>query len=289
MVVYVKLLLTAVFWGGTFIAARVVTQNVGPFSASFLRFAIASLFLVFITKKLEGGLPRLKKHQIIPVILLGMTGVFAYNVFFFLGLKTVTAGRASVIIAMNPIFIALFAHLLFKEQLSRINVTGILLCVTGAIVVISEGNPLAVMQGGLGRGELYILGCVVSWVLYSLIGKHTMKEISPLAAVTYSCLIGGAMLFAPACMEGLFTDVAGYRTVDWLGITYLGFFGSVLGFTWFYEGIQKIGASRAAVFINFVPVSAVILAFFLLRETLGISLVTGGAMVIGGAYLTNRK
>ena len=289
MVVYVKLLLTAVFWGGTFIAARVVTQNVGPFSASFLRFAIASLFLVFITKKLEGGLPRLKKHQIIPVILLGMTGVFAYNVFFFLGLKTVTAGRASVIIAMNPIFIALFAHLLFKEQLSRINVTGILLCVTGAIVVISEGNPLAVMQGGLGRGELYILGCVVSWVLYSLTGKHTMKEISPLAAVTYSCLIGGAMLFAPACMEGLFTDVAGYRTVDWLGITYLGFFGSVLGFTWFYEGIQKIGASRAAVFINFVPVSAVILAFFLLRETLGISLVTGGAMVIGGAYLTNRK
>jgi len=289
MVVYVKLLLTAVFWGGTFIAARVVTQNVGPFSASFLRFAIASLFLVFITKNLEGGLPRLKKHQIIPVILLGMTGVFAYNVFFFLGLKTVTAGRASVIIAMNPIFIALFAHLLFKEQLSRINVTGILLCVTGAIVVISEGNPLAVMQGGLGRGELYILGCVVSWVLYSLTGKHTMKEISPLAAVTYSCLIGGAMLFAPACMEGLFTDVAGYRTVDWLGITYLGFFGSVLGFTWFYEGIQKIGASRAAVFINFVPVSAVILAFFLLRETLGISLVTGGAMVIGGAYLTNRK
>jgi len=67
-----------------------------------------------------------------------------------------------------------------------------------------------------------------------------MKEISPLAAVTYSCLIGGAMLFAPACMEGLFTDVAGYRTVDWLGITYLGFFGSVLGFTWFYEGIDKL-------------------------------------------------
>jgi len=289
MIVYVKLLLTAVFWGGTFIAARVVTQNVGPFSASFLRFAIASLCLVFIIRKLEGGLPRLKGSQIIPVILLGMTGVFAYNVFFFLGLKTVTAGRASVIIAMNPIFIALFAHLLFKERLSRINVTGILLCVLGAIVVISKGNPLALLQGDLGAGELYIFGCVASWVLYSLIGKSAMKEISPMAAVTYSCLIGGVLLFVPAWMEGLLSDVTGYRTVDWLGITYLGFFGSVLGFTWFYEGIQKIGASRAAVFINFVPVSAVILAFLLLREPLDISLITGGAMVIGGAYLTNRK
>ncbi len=289
MIVYVKLLLTAVFWGGTFIAARVVTQNVGPFSASFMRFAIASLCLVVIIRKLEGGLPRLKRDQIIPVILLGMTGVFAYNVFFFLGLKTVTAGRAAVIIAMNPIFIALFAHLLFKEHLGRINVTGILLCVAGAIVVISEGSPLSVLQGDLGTGELYILGCVASWVLYSLIGKITMEKISPMAAVTYSCLIGGALLFVPAWIEGLFSDVAGYRTVDWLGVAYLGFFGSVLGFTWFYEGIQKIGASRAAVFINFVPISAVILAFFLLREPLDISLVTGGAMVIGGAYLTNRK
>jgi len=289
MIVYVKLLLTAVFWGGTFIAARVVAQNAGPFSASFLRFVIASLFLVFIIMKLEGGLPRLKRDQIIPIILLGMTGVFAYNVFFFLGLKTVTAGRASVIIAMNPIFIALFAHLLFKERLSGINVTGILLCVTGAIVVISKGSPLALLRGGLGAGELYVLGCVASWVLYSLIGKSAMKDISPMAAVTYSCLIGGALLFAPAWIEGLFADVAGYRMVDWLGIAYLGFFGSVLGFTWFYEGIQKIGASRASVFINFVPVSAVLLAFLLLREPLDISLITGGTMVIGGAYLTNRK
>ena len=218
-----------------------------------------------------------------------MTGVFAYNVLFFLGLQTVMASRASVIIAINPIFIALFASLFFKERLRGINVTGILLCVTGAIVVISHGVPQILLHGNVGRGELYILGCVGSWVLYSLIGKHTMQKISPLAAVTYSCLIGGALLFAPACLEGLFQDAAGYRWADWVGIAYLGFFGSVLGFTWYYEGIQAIGASRAAVFINFVPVSAIILAFFLLREALDISLIMGGSMVISGAYLTNRR
>ncbi|MBN2398137.1 MAG: DMT family transporter [Deltaproteobacteria bacterium] len=289
MIVYTKLLLTAVFWGGTFIAARIAAQNVDPFSGSFLRFVVASICLVVITIRIEGGLPRLKRHQTIPIILLGMTGVFAYNVFFFLGLKTVTAGRASVIIAMNPIFIALFAHIFFREGLNRLKVTGILLCVTGAIIVISQGAPLGLLRGEMGKGDLYILGCVASWVLYSLIGKITMQEISPLAAVTYSCLIGGALLFAPACMEGLFKDAAGYRMIDWIGIAYLGFFGSVLGFTWYYEGIRTIGASRAAVFINFVPVSAVILAFFLLRETLDISLIIGGAMVISGAYLTNRQ
>ena len=289
MIVYVKLLLVAVFWGGTFIAARVVAQNAGPFSAAFLRFAIASLFLVCIIIRLEGGIPSLNKRQIVAVILLGLTGVFAYNVFFFAGLKTITASRASIIVAMNPIFIALFAYTFFKEKLTRVNVIGILLSVSGAIVVITQGSPLAIFQGGIRTGELYILGCVASWVLYSLIGKKAMKGMSPMTAVTYSCLVGGILLFLPACMEGIFDDISGYSTVDWLGIFYLGFFGSVLGFTWYYQGIQKIGASKASVFINFVPVSAVILAYLILKEKLDLSLITGAIMVISGAYLTNRK
>lgn len=279
----------AILWGGTFIAARLVAQNVGPFSASFLRFAIASIFLVFITVRMEGKIPRLKKHQILPVILLGMTGVFAYNFFFFSGLKTVSASHASIVIAMNPIFIALFAYTFFKEKLTGINVIGILLCVSGAIIVISKGNPLGIIKGGLGAGELYILGCVASWVLYSLIGKIAMKDMSPLVAVTYSCLIGGILLFFPACMEGMPGDISEYSAVDWSGIFYLGFFGSVLGFTWYYQGIKKLGASKASVFINFVPISAVILACLILKEKLDLSLITGAIMVIGGAYLTNRK
>jgi drug/metabolite transporter (DMT)-like permease len=289
MIVYVKLLFMAAFWGGTFIAARIVAQNVGPFSASFLRFAVASLFLVCMTIRLEGRIPSLNKRQIVAVILLGMTGVFAYNFFFFSGLKIIMASRASIIIAMNPIFIALFAWIFFRERLAKVNVVGILISVSGAIVVITKGNPLAILREGIGAGELYILGCVASWVLYSLIGKKTIKGMSPMTAVTYSCLVGGILLFFPACVEGLLGDMARYRTVDWLGIFYLGFFGSALGFTWYYEGIKKIGASKASVFINFVPVSGVLLAYLILKEKLGLSLIAGAVMVISGAYLTNRK
>ncbi|MBN2539380.1 MAG: DMT family transporter [Deltaproteobacteria bacterium] len=289
MIVYVKLLFMAIFWGGTFIAARVVSQSVDPFSASFLRFAVASIFLVLVTIRLEGRIPRLKRHQILPIILLGMTGVFAYNFFFFSGLKTVEAGRASIIVAMNPIFIALFATTFFKEKLTGINLIGIVLCVSGAIIVISKGNPLGIIRGGIGTGEFYILGCVASWVLYSLIGKTTMKDMSPLTAVTYSCVAGGILLFFPSCAEGILTDITTYNAMSWLGIVYLGFFGTVLGFTWFYEGIKKIGASKASVFINFVPISAVILASLILKEKLGLFLITGAIMVICGAYLTNKK
>ena len=289
MVIYIKLLLTAVIFGGTFIAARIAAQHVGPYSASFLRFAVASFFLVLFAGLTTNKLPRLRKNQIISVILLGLTGVFAYNVFFFSGLKTISASRASLIIAASPVFIALFAAAFFKEKLSIKNCVGILLCTSGAIVVISRGNPLIILQGGVGSGELYILGCVASWVAYSLIGKASLQGISPLSAVTYSCIIGDLFLFFPACSEGMFRDIAGYSAADWLSIFYLGFFGSVIGFTWFYEGIKKIGASRAGAFINFVPIAAVILAYLILGEKPDRSLISGAVIVISGAYLTNKK
>jgi drug/metabolite transporter (DMT)-like permease len=289
MMSYVKLLFVAIFWGGTFIAGRTVAQHVGPFSAAFLRFAVASLFLIFVTRKLEGGIPPLKKHQIVPILLLGMTGVFLYNIFFLSGLKTVEAGRASLIIATNPIFIALLAYSFFRERLTGINMAGILLCASGAIIVISKGNLRMIMEGGIGTGELYILGCVVSWVLYSLVGKRIMKDMSPLVAVTYSCLIGGTLLFLPAIAEGMLNHLWSYRGADWFSIFYLGFFGTALGFTWYYEGIKKLGVSKAAVFINFVPISAVIMASLILKEKIDLSLVIGAVMVIGGAWFTNRK
>ena len=287
-VIYGKLLLTAFLWGGTFVAARVVTQHVEPFSASFLRFVVASFFLILLAGKRKASFLLLKKNQLIPAILLGMTGIFTYNVFFFMGLKTVTASRASLIVATNPVFISLFSVLLFKERMNAGKVMGIILCLAGAAIVISHGNLPEIFRGKLGWGEVYILGCVASWVAYSLIGKVIMKDLSPLHAVTYSCLIGTLALFFPAWQEGIYEQVMTYTAIDWTGIFYLGFFGTVLGFLWYYEGIQVIGPSRTAVFINFVPVSGVLLGWLLLDESINLSLLTGAALVIGGVYLTNK-
>ena len=274
--------------GGTFVAARVVTQHVEPFSASFLRFVVASFFLILLAGKRKASFLLLKKNQLLPAILLGMTGIFTYNVFFFMGLKTVTASRASLIVATNPVFISLFSVLLFKERMNAGKVMGIILCLAGAAIVISHGDMTEIFRGKLGWGEVYILGCVASWVAYSLIGKVIMKDLSPLHAITYSCLIGTLALFFPAWQEGIYEQVMTYTAIDWTGIFYLGFFGTVLGFLWYYEGIQVIGPSRAAVFINFVPVSGVLLGWLLLDESINLSLLTGAALVIGGVYLTNK-
>jgi drug/metabolite transporter (DMT)-like permease len=285
---YAKLLMTALFWGGTFIAGRVVVRHVGPYSASFLRFAIASVLLVGLAWRIEGRNMLLKVEHIFPVIVLGLTGVFAYNIFFLKGLKIIEAGRASMIIANNPIFIALCSAYFFKERLTPVRLAGILLSITGAVIVISRGHFASLLQGGIGRGELLMLGCVASWVTYSLVGKALMRHLRPLPSVTYSVLVGALALSVPAFAEGLGTKIVDFAMLDWLCLAYLGVFGTVFGFVWFYQGIQKIGATRAGLFINFVPISAVLLSFVLLAEPITPSLLIGALLVTAGVYLTNR-
>jgi drug/metabolite transporter (DMT)-like permease len=286
--VYLKLFGMAVFWGGTFIAGKLAAQHVGPYSAAFLRFVIASFFLLLAAWKIDGRLPALKRSQRLPVFLLGLTGVLAYNVFFFKGLKLIEAGRAAIIIANNPIFIALFSALIFRERLTPLRLAGIMVSISGAVLVITRGSWAALSSGAVGWGELFILGCVASWVTFSLLGKMLLAEMSPLASVLYASVSGALCLALPAWREGLLTAWPGYTPVDWAALFYLGFFGTVLGFVWYYQGIQKIGAMKAGVFINFVPVSAIIFSFFILGEPLTVSLLAGTALVLSGVYLTNR-
>ena len=291
IIVYVKLLLTALFWGGTFIAGRLIADSVGPFSAAFLRFVVASAFLLSFMWKSEGRLPAVKKNQIVPLLLLGMTGVFAYNVFFFKGLTLIGAGRASLIIANNPVFITLFAAIIFRERLTILKGCGVVLSVSGAAIVISRGQLSGILSQGLGWGEFFIFCCVAVWVTYSLIGKFVMSRagLSPLTAVSYSAVVGATALLVPALLEGVGRDFFSYSIVDWACIFYLGYFGTVLGFVWYYEGINAIGPMKAGQFINFVPISAVLLAFLMLHEPVTLSLLVGGIFVISGVTLTNLK
>ncbi len=288
-IVYFKLLMTATFWGGTFIAARAVAQNVGPFSAAFLRFAIASMFLLLFAWKVEAKFSRIGRRQILLILLLGMTGVFSYNYFFFKGMKFMEAGRASVIVASNPVFIALFSTCFFKEKLTPLQMTGILISVAGAIIVVTRGRIPELFQGDIGRGELYLFGCVASWVIYSLIGKLVMNGLSPFLSVTYSVVVGTVALSLPACLEGMTRDILSYSLPEWLSLFYLGFFGTVLGFIWYYQGIQRIGPTKAGLFINFVPISGVLLGFLILGEPITGSLSIGVILVSMGVYLTNRR
>ncbi len=286
--IYLKLTLAAVFWGGTFIAGKLLAGQVPPFSAAFLRFLLATLVLLLLCRQYNGSLPRLGRDDLLPILFLGLSGVFAYNAFFFAGLNWIEAGRAAVIVANNPVMIALFAALLFGEKLTSRTVLGIGLSVAGAVIVVIRGDVSQLVGGGVGRGELLIFGCVLSWTTYSLVGRRAMRNLSPLVAVTCSAAAGTLLLAPFALGEGLLSQVWFYSLEAWVSLIYLALFGTVIGFVWYYQGIMRLGSTRAGQFINFVPIAAVALSVGLLGEPLTSSLLAGLLLVCSGLYLTNR-
>ena len=277
-----------IFWGGTFISGRMLAGHVPPFIASFLRFAIAATTLLIVLYRQNGCLPTVPKRLFLPIFYLSLTGVFSYNILFFWGLQSIDASRASVIIANNPIFIAVFASLIFRERLSLIKSLGVPVSVVGAVIAISKGDVAGLVGGGFGWGDVMIFGCVLSWVAFSLIGKAVIAHIPPLTAITYASTMGALLLLFPAIMDGVFGKFSNYSFFEWGNIAFLGIFGTALGFVWYYEGIEHIGATRAGLFINLVPISAFFMAFFILGEPITGSLLIGTCLVLSGVYLTNN-
>jgi drug/metabolite transporter (DMT)-like permease len=288
MLTYLKLLATMAFWGGTFVAGRMLAGVVPPFQAAFLRFAIAGGILLLVLLRVERRLPRLDRYQMGSVILLGLTGVLGYNVAFFYGLQTVSAGKAGLIIALNPVGIALLSALFGGEPLRLVRTIGVVVSVAGATLVISNGH-LSLLAGDVGVGELTLLACVLCWALYSVIGRRAMRGMSPLTAVTYSAIAGTLFLAPVALAQGVMAKIPDYGPEAWASLLYLAVLGTVVGFLWYYQSIHEIGAVRSGVFINFVPLFAMLFGLLILDEPVSLTLLQGGALVIVGAWITNNK
>ncbi len=288
LVVYAKLVGCMALWGGTWVSGRVVAQEMSPFPAAFLRFLSASAFLYLLSCRAEGRRPRPPHGAWAGVAFLGFTGVFLYNSMFFSGLARISAARAAMLVACVPAAVALYSALVLRAPVTAWKALGIALSLSGVAVILSGGDPRTLFIQGAETGDLFILGCVVAWAAYSIAGARVLRQITPLSAVTWSCLLGNALLLPPALLTGLAAQALSASWVVWGNLLFLGVCATGLAFTWYYDGIRALGAPRASIFINLVPVFATLLSTALLGETVGLALLAGGAMVLAGVTLANR-
>jgi drug/metabolite transporter (DMT)-like permease len=217
---------------------------------------------------------------------MGLFGVFLYNLCFFNGLRTVPAGRGALIVSLQPAVVFLFTALFWGERASPARLVGLALSLLGAILVLAQGNPAVLLQSGIGTGDLWVLGCVFCWVAYTLIGRTVTAELPAGPATAYSTWFGTILLGLVVTFET--TPSPAWTPAVWLSIAFLGLAGTSLGFLMYVQGLGKVGASRASIFLNLVPVFGVVFSAVFLGEALGIATLVGGALVILGVRLLNR-
>lgn len=288
-ITYLKLISTMFMWGGTWIAGRIVAQELtAPLAAPAIRFLLAGLALAGFALATEGRIPRPQTGREWGVVTgLAMTGIFIYALCFFYGLKHITAGQGALVVALTPVMVALGAWFLGQERMTPVKLAGIAIACLGCLTVIGHGDPLALLHGSVGIGEWLILGCALSWTAYTFIGRQATKSLSPLAATLHASLIGALLLGITAWLQGG-TDLAAWSWRVWTSVVFLAIGGTALAFTWFADGVRRIGAAKASVFVNLVPVFAVLQAGVLLDERLGLAVLGGGLLVIAGVWLTTH-
>jgi drug/metabolite transporter (DMT)-like permease len=284
ILIYLKLLLVALFWGGTFIATRIAAQTFEPFMGASVRYLFACLFLVPITWKMQPGFWKVSGPQFRKLALLGFSGIFAYNFFFFKGLKLVPASHGALLVALNPIMVLLLSAWRYGERISTAKLVGMSISLLGVILVLSRGKPWELFSS-LEWGDAFMLGCPVTWAIYTLAGKEALRTSSPLQATTWASLTGCAMLLLFAGTETVPDVVPGQV---WVALAYLGIIGTVLAFVWYYEGVATLGVTKTAIFNNLVPVFALLLSVLILHETVHWYSWLGAGLVISGVVIINR-
>lgn len=285
---YAKLVAVPAIWGGTFIAGRMLALAVPAAVGSLLRFVVAVVALLAAAWWLEGGLPRLTRRQLAGTALLGFTGIFAYNLFFLGALARLPASRTSLIIALNPVVTIAAASLLLGERMSARRWLGVAVALAGVWIVVSRGDVLGSVGGAIGLGELLMFGGVCSWAAYTLIGRRVLAGLTPLAATTWAALWGVALLALAAApdLRNLSADDLTLPVV--LSVLYLGVLGTAVGFVWYYQAVQRLGASRTVIFNNLVPVFGASFGVLLLGEPLLPSMLLGGAVAVAGVMLVTK-
>ena len=289
-VTYVKLIAAMAMWGGTWIAGRVIAQELSaPLAVAALRFVLSGLAVGAFMLLSEGRLPVPQSGRDWGLIwALGFFGIFLYGLCFFFGLQRIPAGRGALVVALNPAVIVITAWLIGKERMTTRKAIGSLIALAGCLTVIGNGDPLALFQGTVGLGEWLIVGCVMSWTAYTFIGWQASGRFSPLATTFYASLSGAVLLGLAALVQGDI-DPAAWSWRVWSGMGFLAIFGTAIAYTWFTDAVHRLGAGHASIFINLVPVFAVLQAAVLLDERLGLAVLAGGALVIAGVWLTSYQ
>ena len=286
---YLLLILTTLFWSGNFVLSRGMHAEIPPLALSFWRWSLALLIMwVFSSRTFLAQREIIAEHKKY-IIIQGLLGVTGFNTLIYLAVQTTTAVNAALINSGTPILIAICSLFIFKEALRLKQWFGILLSLTGVALIMTNGSLTSLMELKFNRGDLLVLGAGLLWALYSVNLKRFPKEMHPFS-YQIGIMIVGLIGITPLYLIELGSGQQ--MAVNWPNgatIAYVAIFPSVLAFIFWNRAVRDIGANRAGVFINLMPVFSSILAVVFLGESIQTYHLQGIALVFAGISLTTLR
>jgi drug/metabolite transporter (DMT)-like permease len=291
---YVQLSGAMMIVGSNIVAGKLISNGFPLFLAATLRFALASALLLVLVLRVQKPFPRIMKRDLFSIVLLSFFGNFLYSILLLYGLQLTSATESGIISGTAPVVTAVLSFVFLRERMGQKKIFGLLLVILGMVIINLSGNALSGERHSV-VGVLLISGSVMGEALWAILGKTVSPKVSPLvlaALTTFS----GFLLFLPCgIVQAIGYPIPSLPVSGWLAVVYWGSVGTVGAYLLWYQGMPKVSASTAGVFVGMMPVSSVILSSVLLEEpllwthVLGIGFVLAALICIIGDTRTHKR
>ncbi|MCL6517109.1 DMT family transporter [Alicyclobacillus sp.] len=286
---FVYLALATLGWSGNYIAGRFLAGAMPALFLNGVRWTVSALILWGIARA-TGQRVRLRE-QAVPLFVLGFVGMFVFSSLTYIGLRTVPASQAGLITGTSPVFILLLSALVLRERPGWAAWIGVILSVAG-VAVLMEGRSAGVdtsaaHPGGswFAEGPLVLLAASIAWAVYTVLGKRWGGRLTPFE-VTTGAAVYGAIPSLAVGMVSLRGQTLHMTPMAWLAVAYVSTIASIVAYFVWTSGVERVGAGRAAPWMNLLPVWSVVLGVMMLHERLSARVILGGVVILLGALLT---
>ena len=284
------LVLATLLWGGNFVIGRAVAGDIPPITLAFLRWCVA--FIVFLP--IAYSSVKREWHMIKAnwpaVIVMAITGVACFNTLVYIGVYYTTSINASLMNSSTPIIIYILSFIFLKERLSKFQLIGTALSLAGVVFILSKGSLETLLSFSFNKGDLIVLIAVFCWGVYSLLVKQYAGRLPGYSTFLVTIALGVMMLLPFTIYELMTTSVEIVWSPSTIGaILYVGIIASIVAFLSWNNGVVALGANKASIYLNFIPLFAAIFAVLFLDEDLLLAQLIGGLAVICGVLLANKK
>ena len=287
---YIMLVLATLFWAGNFVVGKIAfIENVPPFSLTFFRWLLVWLILIPFTYKEFFKLRRVILDNFLLLLLLGLTSVGLFNSFIYNALNFTQVINASLFNAVIPVAIILFGFLFKLEKTNKYQILGLFISILGILSIITKLDLNILLTLSFNKGDILMIGAVITWGIYSAFLKKRKFEVSLLTLVHILCTFGLITLIPQFLFE--FSQGKTIIINDHLiySLIYLAIFPSIGSYYCWAGAVSIIGANRAGIFLSLIPLFSTILAMIFFDEKFLFFHFIGSVLIILGLLLSNKK
>jgi len=279
---------TNLFFAINFTAIKYLVNNgfIKPFGLNLVRVAISTvlLWLLFIVKPTK---VIIKKKDIGRFLLCALLGIAINQMLFVKGLSLTYSIHASLLMLTTPILITILAAWLLKEKLSVFKITGLVLGISGAVILIA-GRENSSNAADVLLGDVLVTLNAIAYTFYFILVKPLMQTYNPLGIIRIIFTIGFFMMLPFCWTEFKETDFTVYTPTAWIILLVIAVCGTFLAYVFNIYGIKILGASVAGAYIYSQVVFASVIAAIFLGEKITVTKLVAGACIMLGVYLSNR-